>query len=1013
MRNWITAFFLILALAPVARSEDRLAGIPELILNGRAAEARPRLAAALAAYRAESDARGEAIALLATAFADVALDDREQSRKNCELAAEKLAAIGDRFTAWMALLFVAGGDMYEENWESAAESHRRALAVLQETGDTPISFDAFIALGPMFNMDLGPLAPLLTTQPEFVKPLLLRMAELMSRDALGATYVQIGQLDKAEEELRRASDLSAMFFGMYDAPVAAHVGDLRRRQWRFDEAKASYRKALGNVKALPNYSFRPDGEELDILEQLSDIELLSGRVDEALAWNDRSLLLIRKRKKPAHEASVLSDRATLLMRAGRFADALQVLGEARKLAAGSPALLASILTDEGAIQMYSGNYGTAAATLEQAIALYQKLENPSSEGYSWMILSQVYMAMAAEDSAKMAIRRVRELTGESQSATARALAGVVSAMEKLHGGREVISPEDCLEFIEMACAIPGADPIAMRQVSGMFGFGDWIKGTELVRAGKFAEARAGWQKALETTPLGELRTGYLAVIAATYWREGNAAEAIAWFRKAVESMERPIGDIADDELLARYLGGNRRWFYELTIEMLVATGQPQDAFDYAERARSRAFLQLIGNHRVAPDHGGSEALLREAESLRVQIAEWERRGSPIVSDLENARERYRLLLRRVKSSNPEYASLTTIEPLRVEAVQRELPPDATLVSYFVTTKRMHTWVIDRESFHHVVSELDQPELRRALCWARRFTTGGRGVRPPAAECDDAATSEEVFDLLVAPVRDKLRMRRLIIVPHGALHYVPFGALRDPQTGRYLIDDHTITFAPSASSLRFLRAKETPVDGSALVIGSPDSSMGALPGAQREADAVARYLQTTPFLGASAAETLLYNLRGEVDLVHIGAHGKYVAASPTFSRIALAPGDGHDGNLEVHEILGKLDLSGVNLVVLSACQTGLGERSGGDDVVGLTRAILYAGSPGVISTLWDINDDAAAVLMDEFYCRLRAGVPAADALRDAQLALRWSGSYGDPRFWAAFIVTGDPQGRWSR
>jgi CHAT domain-containing protein len=102
---------------------------------------------------------------------------------------------------------------------------------------------------------------------------------------------------------------------------------------------------------------------------------------------------------------------------------------------------------------------------------------------------------------------------------------------------------------------------------------------------------------------------------------------------------------------------------------------------------------------------------------------------------------------------------------------------------------------------------------------------------------------------------------------------------------------------------------------------------------------------------------------------------------------------------------------VNLVVLSACETAAGKRGGGDDIVGLTRAILYAGSPAVISTLWDIDDEASALLMEEFYRRLRGGEFATDALRGAQLALLRRKPYADSRFWAAFTITGDPRGSW--
>jgi CHAT domain-containing protein len=251
----------------------------------------------------------------------------------------------------------------------------------------------------------------------------------------------------------------------------------------------------------------------------------------------------------------------------------------------------------------------------------------------------------------------------------------------------------------------------------------------------------------------------------------------------------------------------------------------------------------------------------------------------------------------------------------------------------------------------------------------------------------------------------------MLIPHGVLHYVPFAALHDRATDRYLVDDFTLTYAPSASVLRFLHAKESPVDGGALVLGDPATTFGSLPGAAQEATTVARILGTTPHLGTEARESLLYDLHAETDLVHLAAHGIYDPLNPLFSRIALASGGAHDGNLTVQDILSSLDLTGVNLVVLSACRSAVGARSGGDEVVGLTRALLYAGTPGVISTLWNIDDTASAGLMEEFYRRLAGGASVAEALRQAQLAVKER--YADPRYWAAFTLNGDPQGRWKQ
>jgi CHAT domain-containing protein len=247
------------------------------------------------------------------------------------------------------------------------------------------------------------------------------------------------------------------------------------------------------------------------------------------------------------------------------------------------------------------------------------------------------------------------------------------------------------------------------------------------------------------------------------------------------------------------------------------------------------------------------------------------------------------------------------------------------------------------------------------------------------------------------------------VPHGPLHYLPFAALRDPESGRYLVESYELTLLPSASVLLHLRGKESPVEGRALVLGSPetaDPDLSELDGARAEAEEVAALLGVEPLLGGAATEGRVRAAAGGVDFLHVAAHGIYQPRNPRFSRLALAADDGHDGNLEAHEVFSSLDLWGVNLVVLSACQTAVGPDAGGDEIVSLARAFLHAGSPGVVSTLWPVDDGVSAELMTAFYQRLLAGERASAALRGAQLELLRSGRPA-PYHWAGYTLTGDP------
>jgi len=188
----------------------------------------------------------------------------------------------------------------------------------------------------------------------------------------------------------------------------------------------------------------------------------------------------------------------------------------------------------------------------------------------------------------------------------------------------------------------------------------------------------------------------------------------------------------------------------------------------------------------------------------------------------------------------------------------------------------------------------------------------------------------------------------------------------------------------------------------------------LPYAAREVETIADIFATTPHLGRQARESLLHREAAAADVLHLAAHGIYLPHAPFASRIELAgdeaPGNADlhsDGDLEVREVYG-LDLREVDLVVLSACNTGLGPRSEGDEIIGMTRAFLYAGAPLVVTTLWPIDDAASAALMASFYRHLlTAEHTPVDALRQAQLDTLTHEEWSSPYFWAAFVPTGAP------
>ena len=888
----------------------------------------------------------------------------------------KLEQAGDSISAFIGLWMLAEVQRGIGKVDASLATHERALTMLHDAALPTARFTmgGLKFLGPAVGLDPTGLGPIVEN-PQILKPMMLSMAETIGRDSYAHLLINAGKLERAETELTRAAAIAPLFGGMFDSSIEGHFGDLRRRQWHFDEARAHYRRALEGVVPITAISGRDEWLRVSILGNLADIELLSGCTDEALAWNDQALAMVRASKNRHYEASLRQDRGSLLVRGGRLSDAETAFEDALVLAEllDDHARQASILSDLGWLHVWRGEYGTAIASLEKSIELFQNEKHTEEEAATWIALAEVYTFLDSPDTARQAVEKATVLAANSNLGLAKGLLPTVEAMSKWDGKKESSAelmkaftkywelpelsdsmvPDDVRLLMGQLFGPQGGDvheintaKVASTPIPILPAMALLMNGKRLFMQGDIAGARALWLKAIDANPNKDLRAGYLALVGATFWKEDRRKEAVRYFELAAQAVGTTLRDIKVEELLAGYLGSSRQWIFDVTIEALVQDGRIEDAFDHTESARARAFLQSMGNARLQPARGTAGGMVREAEALRRSIAGWERQSvfasKEATNDLQHARERYQALLTRLKAANPEYASLTTVEPLRAADVRRALPDDTALVSYFVIGGRVHAWIVDRDRLEHVALRSDQTQLDRAVCWAIGLGGGserGRSMSPERPDCPESATPEEVYELLFAPLRAKIRVARLIVVPHGDLHYIPFAALRDPRTKRYLLEDYTLSYSPSASALKYLAEKESPVEGRALVIGNPmlGQAQAALPGAQREATAIARLFGTEPKVGAAATEGLLYGIGGKYDLIHIGAHGEYRAGSPLYSRIALARDATHDGNLEVQEILSDVDFSGVNLVVLSACETARGRRSGGDEIVGLTRA----------------------------------------------------------------------------
>jgi CHAT domain-containing protein len=474
----------------------------------------------------------------------------------------------------------------------------------------------------------------------------------------------------------------------------------------------------------------------------------------------------------------------------------------------------------------------------------------------------------------------------------------------------------------------------------------------------------------------------------------------------VRYVEEIRSDLGEAELRSGYFE-DKQGIYYLAVQLALEAQHPEEAFDLAERSRSRSFLDLLGSQTTL-SKGRTRALVDEEVRLRARLAEAQARTQDGGEQEESTAARataealdrdYKAFLERVRKENREQASLMAVEPVTLAEIQGLLPEGTTLVEYLVVDSGVTAWVVDRQHVKVVRLPGDRSSLTTQV---RQFRTSITKLAPIS---NVQAQAVALYRRLLEPLRPEIRGDRVVFVPHGVLHYLPFTALRSP-AGRWVVEDFAVTTLPSASVLRYLTDKGAGASTRALVIGNPDLGIDLnLPWAEREARMVGqREREATVLVRSEATEVKVKKLLDGAGIIHFATHGDLSESDPLSSALLLVGGGGEDGRLEVREVFG-LDLH-ARLVVLSACETGLGKLSRGDEVVGLQRAFLYAGTPAVVTTLWKVDDRATFELVRAFYTRLDRANPV-EALRQAQLETMRI--FPHPYAWAAFGLTGVPRG----
>lgn len=776
-----------------------------------------------------------------------------------------------------------------------------------------------------------------------------------------------------------------------------------------DQARDRYQQALERMRATAD-----KGGEARTLNHLGLLRYALGDYQEATAHFGQALEAFRALDDRRWQAVVLYNLGLVCQSLGERPRALSYFEQTLQLrrevsdAKGEAATLTAL----GQVNNLLGRPREALAFAQQALALYRAGNDRFGEGFTSTELGRASLALGDTTSAFSAFDRAVELLGATGS-----LSAEVDAL---------FSRGDAYTAL-----------------------GDSSKGMESLRQALELARSAGYRA-------GEMRTEL--AMARAQRRLGAAGEARKHAEAALTLVETLRTRIGGPDLRASYSALTHD-AYELEIDLLMeghqaapAAGFDRTALAATERARARTLLELLTEAGVDIHQGAEPRLLeRRAALLRRLSAKAERalRQRPSTPDEKAALEEDRdailrdldVLEAEIREHGPAYAALVQPQPLGVPAIQALLDADTLLLTYSLGEARSTLWAVTAKS----VESFELPGRALLEAAARRYHED-LSVHDPSVRSRQAADAEALGRMLLGPLAgrlDPLDRRRLVIVPDGALEYVPFGALPDVALVP-LVQRHEIVYLPSVSALAIQRQvleRRPPAPKRLLVLADPVFDPGdprltrlastrtkatatlgddspvfeRLPGSRQEAEAIAALVPPSEArialdFDASRAEALSGRL-SEYRIVHFATHGVIDAEHPALSGLALSmvdrAGQPQAGFLHLHDIY-NLRLN-ADLVVLSGCRTALGKEVRGEGLLGLTRGFLYAGAPRVLASLWQVEDQATAALMTRFYRALwQEHLRPAAALRAAQLALSRERRWRDPYFWAGFVLQGDWQ-----
>ncbi len=881
-------------------------------------------------------------------------------------------------------------------------------------------------------------------------------------------------LDWYEKALRRSQEIE---FSEGEAWALAGIGLCKRQLAQHDEAIDHYMRSVRLWQRIGGAH-----DQAAALEALGNAYLVKRDPEAALRTYQEALPLALTAGDLSRKARITIGIGCSRLQQGRPSEAAATLQQALTLSRS----IGDKEAEEAAEHNLAASY-QKSGQLQKAVDIYQRLISRASPeeaaiqhnnlGALYLELGHAEKALENYELSLKAYQRAGRRSGELN-----ALIGIGSARQRMG------DPQAALTFFEQA---RNASPEESWIVLHYLGVAQYMAGKpkeavaslqralELSQSNRTIVSEAATQLALGSThsTLGnpELATKHLgkaidlagatessSILAPALLRratlhrdERRLAEARSDVEQALEVIESTRRNIAGQQIKASFFAQQRN-YYEFYIDLLMQLDQLQPregyqtlAVEASERARARVLLDLLAEGRIDLRDGLDQDLRQREDLLADELSRVQselRNGSPsqarlgeLQSKLDGLDEQREQLDWDIRARNKRYAQVRYPAPLKLKEIQNLVPDeDTVLLEFALGEKRSFLFEITRGQIrvHELPPAAEISQLVRRLRTALEQET----FLSRAAYVDSAF---QLYRVLLAPASDSLAEKaNLLIIPDGALFYIPFEALLSEPAGDrsyrdmpFLLRRYSIAYIPSASVLAELREpRQEPLPAERKEVaafapfagpGSPlarretaeaslnpatkDWSFDPLPASEQEILGIAGLYPgaALSFSGGKAdEETVIHDPAvATARRLHFATHARIDERHPEYSALVLAARGDADCLLQVHEIF-NLKLSS-DLAVLSACQTALGQEVTGEGLIGLTRAFFYAGVPSLVVSLWNVTDGPTPELMLDFYKNLSRLKEKAKALQAAKVAMIARGP-SHPSYWAPFILIGEPR-----